>query len=334
MPAMLRVDVTRGSCVESQHYGHAYVVDADGTSLLEAGETETLVFPRSAIKAIQALPLIETGAADALGFSDAEIALACSSHNSEARHVTSATRMLAACGQDHSVLECGSQWPRQDEDIARLHREERLPTAINNNCSGKHAGFVASCHQMGVAPHGYSTPEHPLQREIKALMEDLCSVRLADSHRGIDGCSVPTYATPLSALAQAFAILFSGHRLGAERRKAAERLYRACTHDPFMVAGTDRFCTTVMAAFQGRVFVKTGAEGVFCGFVPELGVGIAVKCVDGATRASEAMMAAVLTHLLTEKLSDQQRNTLLSYCDKPLHNRRHIEVGRVRCTLS
>ena len=202
--------------------------------------------------------------------------------------------MLAKAGRGEADLECGCQVPSSPAAAQALVRAGLEPNQLHNNCSGKHSGFIClACHR-GLDPRGYVLPDHPAMREITATLEAMTGVSLGPEVRGVDGCSIPTYAIPIDRLALAFARFITGEGLPPERAAAARRLSAACMAEPFMVAGTDRFCTDVMAALPARVFVKTGAEGVFCAALPELGLGVALKCDDGGTRASETMMAAVI----------------------------------------
>jgi L-asparaginase II len=321
------VDVLRGAHVESRHRGAIAVVDAAGKVVFSLGDIARPTFPRSAVKVIQALPLVESGAADAYGLTDAELALACSSHGAEARHVETAAAMLAKAGRTEAALECGAHWPRRPEDIGAIHTAGAAkPTALHNNCSGKHAGFVCLACHAGVDPAGYIQPDHFVQREVTAALADVTGSLLGGDVCAIDGCSIPTYAMPLSAIAYGFAKLANGVGLAPVRAKAARRLFAAVMAEPFMVAGTDRFCTTFMAALPGRVFVKTGAEGVFCGAIPELGLGIAIKCDDGASRAAEVAMAAVTARLL--RLNGDPAVT--AFIEPGLVNWNGIKVGGLR----
>lgn len=326
------VEVTRGKVVESRHRGAIAVVDADGAVVAAIGDVARPVFPRSAVKALQALPLVESGAADALGYDEAELALACASHNGEERHVNSARIMLMKAGLDEDALECGSHWPARMEDIASLHRQDAEPCPLHNNCSGKHAGFLGLAKVMGVETRGYVDASHPVQREVKAAVEAMTGTSLGEDVCGIDGCSIPTYATPLRNLAQAFARFGTGQGLEKGRAEAARRLYDACIDEAWMVAGTERCCTSIMQAFGGRVFVKTGAEGVFCAAVPELGLGIALKCDDGATRASETMLAAVIDELVEQ--DEQEATELAPWLRPAVRTRKGFAAGEIRATAN
>ena len=258
------------------------------------GDAERAVYPRSAVKALQALPLVESGAADRLGLSDKEIALACASHSGSDDHVATARAMLAKAGRDERALECGVHWPLGEAEARALARSGGAPNALHNNCSGKHAGFVCLSCAMGVEPKGYVAPDHPVQREVAAAIAATTGARLSEEMRGVDGCAIPTYAVPLIALAHGFARLGTGEGLSPARRKAAARIRSAVAAHPLTVAGKGRFDTEVMSLLGAGAFTKTGAEGVFCAALPEAGLGLAVKADDGAGRAAQVMIAALI----------------------------------------
>ena len=321
------VEAVRGGLVESRHGGAVAVADADGKAVLALGDVERPIYPRSAIKALQALPLIESGAADRYGLGAEELALACASHGGEPGHIATAERMLAAAGLDATALKCGTHWPLHQPSTQALARSGGVAGAIHNNCSGKHAGFLCVACATGADPATYIQPDHPVQREIKSVLENLAGAPIADSARAIDGCSVPTWALPLNSLARAFARFGSGKGLERARSQAAVRLREACAAKPWHVAGTGRFCTEIMRALGARLFVKTGAEGTFCAALPELGLGIAIKCDAGSGRAAEVMMAVTIARFLT---SDADRSTLERFMRPTLRNWNGIAVGELR----
>ena len=291
------VEILRGGIVESRHRGAVSVFDGDGIEVLSLGDVNLPVFPRSACKLIQALPFIETGAADAYGFGDKELSLACASHSGEPEHAELAEAMLKRAGQSAATLECGTHWPFDAPVAIKLAQSGAVPNACHNNCSGKHAGFICtSCH-VGDDPKGYVNAAHPAQKRVRDAMAEVTGASHAAEACGTDGCSIPTYAIPLSNLAHGFAKMATGQGLSPTRAKAAKRLMQACMAEPFYMAGTKRFCTDIMAAAPSRVFAKIGAEGVYCAAIPELGFGIALKIDDGAFRAAELMVAAVIAHL-------------------------------------
>ncbi|WP_269932196.1 asparaginase [Aminobacter sp. HY435] len=325
------VEVLRGSLVESAHRGSFVVMDADGRNVAAAGDTGRPVFPRSAVKAIQALPFVESGAADAYGFGNREIALACASHSGEKPHTDVANAMLGKAGLDVGALECGAHWPDHETTVA-LARSGGSPTALHNNCSGKHSGFVCTCRHLGIDHRGYVRPGHRFQQMVRQAMEDVTGAAHNETNRGTDGCSIPTFAVPLDNLALGFARMTTGKGMSPERARAARRLLGACMAEPFMIAGTGRADTELMQAAPGRIFVKIGAEGVFCAAVPELGVGIALKSDDGAGRAAEAMIAAILAKLLA---SDHALAETLARASSPvLKNWNGIEVASLRPTAA
>ncbi len=321
------VEVLRGNVVESRHRGAIAVFDADGGAVMSLGDIDRPVFPRSAVKSIQALPFVESGAADAYGFGNREIALACSSHSGESEHAALAIAMLERAGLGADAFECGSHWSSQEHVLIEQARTLSEPTAAHNNCSGKHAGFLCTCAHLGHDPQGYVALGHPLQDAVKAAMEDVTGAAHKSDLCGTDGCSIPTYAVPLRALAQGFARMATGTGFAPERAKAARRIFAACMAEPFYVAGSGRSDTRMMEAGQGRIFTKTGAEGVFCAAIPEKGLGIALKCDDGATRAAEVMVAEVLAQLLK---GDALAGTLHEMARPVLTNRRGFEVGGLR----
>src|SRR5580704_6470734 len=228
------VEVWRGPLVESRHRGAVAVADADGKLVLSVGNVATPVFPRSAVKALQALALVETGAADRYGLSDEELALACASHSGEPAHVESVTRMLAKAGLDASALACGVHWPVSHAAAFALAKTG-APLALHNNCSGKHAGFLCLACAMGIDHVGYWRPEHPVQQGVRGVLEGLTGMALGPDLCAVDGCSVPTWAIPLKNLAHAFAKFATGQGLPPERADAAARLRAACAQNPWYV---------------------------------------------------------------------------------------------------
>ncbi len=326
------VEVRRGGLIESCHRGAVAVVDADGATVLAVGDVAKPVFPRSAVKPLQALPLVESGAAERYGLGDEKLALACASHSGEPAHVEVVTRMLSKAGLDASALACGTHWPSSQNAAFALARAGAAPSALHNNCSGKHAGFLCVARAMGIAHADYWRPEHAVQRSVRAVLEDLTGVALSDDCRAVDGCSVPTWAIPLANLARAFARFGSGHGLKPERARAAAQLRIACARKPWYVAGTGRFCTEIIGLLGPRVLVKTGAEGVFCGSLPQLGLGIAIKCDDGAGRAAEAITAALIARFLP--VDDAERTILVSLAGPTLRNWNGIEVGSLQVSAA
>jgi len=322
------VEVMRGARVESRHRGAGAVVDADGAVALMFGEIDEPVFPRSAVKALQSLPLVESGAADALRLSEAEIALACASHSGAPAHVETAAAMLAKAGLDAASLACGAHWPLGEEASRALSRAGQTPSPLHNNCSGKHAGFLCLARASGWETKGYEQAAHPVQRAAKAAIEDVTGTALGEDVCATDGCSIPTYAVSLRALALGFARLATGAGLAPRRAAAAKRIFAAAAANPAMIAGDGRFDTEVMRLFGPRVFVKTGAEGVYCAALPEFGFGLAVKVDDGATRAAQAMIATLISRFLP--VDEEDRARLEPFAAPVLRNWNGIAVGSLR----
>jgi L-asparaginase II len=330
------VQAWRGGVVESRHRGACAVLDADGRVLWSIGDIDLPVFPRSAVKLLQALPLVASGAADALGLDDAALALACASHGGEEPHVRTALSALRRAGLDQSALECGAHWPYYEPAARALAAAGRAPCALHNNCSGKHAGFLClGTHLAGgrdargfVA--GYVRREHAVMREVEHALQTATGWDLTRAPCGTDGCSIPTYAIPLRQLALAFARAGSGVGLPPGLAGAARRLRGAIAQFPFLVAGSERTDTLLMSALGQRLCCKVGAEGMYCAALPELGLGLALKMDDGAARAAEVALAALIQALLP--LDGAQAAAVAAWNPRPLTNWNALEVGALRAT--
>ena len=322
------VEVTRGNYVESTHEVDIIIADSSGKIASSYGDTDVHVFPRSANKSLQALPLVESGAADAFGFEDKHLALACSSHNAQPIHVTAATEMLHKAGLDGSCLECGAQLPKHPDDQAQLVRDGVEVQAIHNNCSGKHSGFLAFAKHTGLEIKGYIGFDHPVQKEIASVLEDVTGSKHGADNYGIDGCSIPTFKIPLQNLAIAYAKFGVGEDASKLRSKAMIRLRDACFKHPEMVAGDKRVCTKLMQILGNRAFVKVGAEGVYTMSLPELGLGVAMKSRDGSFRAVEVAVSQLACNLL--KLDEEACATMKQLTNPVLKNWNGIEVGAAK----
>jgi L-asparaginase II len=233
--------------------------------------------------------------------------------------------MLTAIGLDEKALECGTHAPSHGPSAAALIRAGKAPSPLHNNCSGKHANFLALAKHLGHDHHGYIGAKHPVQVAVGEALASLTGAAHGPQNCGVDGCSIPTYAVPLSSLALGFARLAAGVGVERSRAEAARRIYQAAVTEPFYVAGTGKICTDLMTALKGAALIKTGAEGVFCAAFAGLGLGVALKVDDGATRAAEAMIAAVVARLLPEHEEVTRRWT-----NAPVVTRRGAKVGEVR----
>lgn len=294
MAAAELVQLWRGGMLESTHRGHIVVCDEAGQVVQAWGDPERIIFPRSSCKMIQALPLVESGAADAAGLTDAHLALSCASHQGQQLHVDMAGRWLADLGLGETDLRCGAHEPYDRTERNRLIRADEAPCQLHNNCSGKHSGFLtANKHLRGGSE--YIEIDHPLQRAIRAATEEVTGETVAGY--GIDGCSAPNFAMSLAGLGRAMARFAGASEGGDTRQRAMARLRRSMAAHPDLVAGDGRACTELMQAMGGKVALKTGAEAVFVAMLPEQKLGIAMKIEDGNTRASEAALVGVLTML-------------------------------------
>jgi L-asparaginase II len=296
-PDPLAVLVRRGDRLESRHRVAYAVADAGGNLIHHEGEVREPVFPRSAVKPLQALPLVESGAAERFAVSERELALACASHGGEAMHTEIVAAWLARLGLDASALECGAHPPSHEPTARHLIETGEAPSALHNNCSGKHAGMLTLALHLGAPVAGYSQPDHPVQRRISAVLAEMSGASLEPP--AIDGCGVPTHPLPLANLAAAMARLTdpgpdTEHAPG--RAAACARIRAAMSAHPELVAGSGRACSLIMAAKPG-VLVKTGAEGVYVAALPGRGLGLALKVADGAGRASVVALLALLAGL-------------------------------------
>ena len=321
-------EIWRGGQLESIHTGAYVVVDPTGKVVLSGGDVDRPVFPRSAIKIIQALPLVLDGVADGLGLTSAELALACASHSGLPLHTETAFGMLSKAHLGIADLECGAHWPTQPQAARALASGGGEPNALHNNCSGKHAGFLCTAMFKAIRPGGYVCADHPIMQRVLECVETVLAADLSRATLAIDGCSIPTYAVPLRLLATGFARLASGVGLPQSYAEAALKLRSAVAAHPLMIAGPGQFDTLVTKHFGAAVFVKSGAEGVCCGAVPQEGLGFAVKCDDGAGRGMEAAVAALLQRVLGES------TFLEGLSSKPMHNWNGNLVGSITAALS
>lgn len=283
----------RGALVESIHRGRIAVCHASGGILDAVGDPEGYVYLRSSAKPFQALPLLLSGAADALRLSDEELAVVCASHNAEPRHLSAVRSILRKVGLSEGDLQSGTHPPLYAPAAARLARSGDEPRPIHGNCSGKHAGMLALCVHEGWDTVSYRKPDHPVQQKILGALAEICVVGRDEILVAGDNCGVPTFALPLKNVAIGFARLASGEGLEGELGVAARRIREAMRSNPFMVAGTDRLDTELMQATN--LLLKSGAEAVFAGGSPE-GWGIAIKVSDGSGRAVRPAALAALSN--------------------------------------
>lgn len=323
---------TRGTLVENRHRGAYAIVDAEGRVVAAAGDIERAIFPRSAVKSMQALAIAASGSLADFDLSDEELALACASHQGEDMHIAGVTHFLAHIGLGAGDLECGAHAPTSPAAREALRVRGEAPSALHNNCSGKHSGMLSVALALGVPTQGYVERDHPVQVAVRQALETVIGENLREDRCGTDGCSIPTWAAPLRAFAFGFARMATGRGLPEDMGKAATRLFDAATSHPLLVAGTGHPDALVMQAFAGRVMQKGGAEGVQCGAIRDKGWGYALKCDDGNMAASQAMMAALL--LRHADPDERQAAVLRRIARQPIRNVRGLEVGELRAVAS
>lgn len=321
------VEVWRGPILESIHRGHAVICDARGEIRASWGNPDLMFLPRSASKMLQAIPLIESGAADAMGLTTEHLALACASHQGAAIHTDRVQKWLAALGLDDSAFRCGPQEPSDRAARDGLIRDGNEPCQMHNNCSGKHTGFLSVTKHMGAGPE-YVDISHPLQLAVREAFEYMTG--MDSPGHGIDGCSAPNFATSLRGMARAMAKMAAGETGSDVRNLASARLVAAMAKHPELVAGEGRACTELMRAMGGAASIKTGAEAVFVAILPGQGLGIAVKIEDGGTRAAEAVIAALLAQL---GVLDADHPAAQKRLVGPIRNWRKIETGHYRVLI-
>ena len=316
------VEVWRGDLLECVHQGHAVVCDDTGQIIDAWGDPTALIYPRSSCKMIQALPLVESGAAANL--TDQQLAIASASHSAAAIHTDLVGGWLKGLGLDDDAFRCGSALPMDQTARNDLICAHTAPDQIHNECSGKHAGFLTLSKHLGGAAD-YELIDHPVQKAVKAAFEDVTGE--TSPMYGIDGCSAPNHACTLHGLARAMAFYASAHTRSDTRSMAAARLTQAMATCPEFVAGEGRACTDLMRAMNNKVAIKAGAEGVFVAIIPEKRIGIAIKVLDGATRGRDCVIAAILVKL---GVLDPNHPAAVAYLNPPIVNRRGLVTGFIK----
>lgn len=324
-------ETIRGNWVENRHRGAYVIVDAAGKIIDAQGDIERPIFPRSAIKSMQALPIFAREAEGKFHHSDEELALACASHHGEDVHVQTANNLLTRIGLSAADLECGAHMPTNAAARDALRASGENPSPLHNNCSGKHSGMLSVALAMGVPTAGYVGREHDVQKAVRAAVEAVIGESLTEGKCGTDGCSIPTFAAPLRAFAFGFARMATGQGISSQLATAAQRLFDAATSHPHLVAGTGHPDTLLMQAFKGRLMQKVGAEGVQCGAIRDKGWGYAIKCDDGHKEASQAMLAALL--LKHAEPDADQRKLLEGLAHQTIRSVRGAEVGELRAAF-
>lgn len=327
-------NVMRGGTLESVHRGTLIIVDGDGGKVAEIGDASVVTFWRSACKTLQAIPMITSGAADAFGLSEKEIALACASHSGQPIHTETARQMLEKIGLNEKDLRCGSQTPFDKATAKALIKADEKPTQLHNNCSGKHIGMLAFAKHIGANPETYLDFENPVQKMILETVSIFTETPFDEIKLGIDGCSAPNFAVPLASMALAFAKLVNPPAsFNEDLKNACRRIVAANIKYPDMIGGSERLDTKIMQVLEGKIICKVGAEGVWsAGILPsekwKNGLGIALKIEDGNDDRARSVIAIELLRQLGI-MTDEAEEVLSEFSPIILRNRMDLEVGEV-----
>lgn len=335
MKSEILANVIRGETIESVHRGHVVAIEGNGKVALSLGSPAMVTFFRSACKALQALPFITSGACDAFGYSEEEIALACASHSGEARHVRVGQLMLEKCGLMEAHLRCGAHLPFNEKEAERMLRAGEHPTQLHNNCSGKHAAMLAFAKHIEADLATYDLIDNPIQQEILKTISIFSEIPTEKIGIGVDGCAAPNFAIPLDAMAKSFLRLMSPpDSFPADIRAACGRLVSAMSNFPELIGGNERLDTILMQAASGKIISKVGADGVWlCGVLPSeqwpTGLGIAMKVEDGDDRRARPVVAVKLL----KNFGVLSNDDIPELSPMPIKNRRGDVVGRVEAAM-
>lgn len=332
MSSELLVEVTRNDTVESRHFGAAVVCDFKGNVVKSWGDFQSLIFPRSALKPMLAIHLVESGASDHYALSDAELSLACSSHQGEQMHQDLVASWLTRLGLTEDHLACGAVLPEHTESAHQLLASGQQGCRLHHNCSGKHTGFLTTALHLALSLDNYHQLEHPLQQLSLEILSDLADSDLKQYPMGIDGCGLPAPTMPLHKLAHATARFANPVDLSDSRAQAIYRLHEAITNEPLYIAGHGTVVSELNDVTKGAVLAKTGAEGIVTAALPGQGLGIALKIADGSARARSVALLAILDHI--DALSDEEKHQLQAHISPTILNSRGRVVGKIRPAAS
>ena len=319
------VNSWRGDVIENRHRGAIAVCDPNGRLIQSWGDVDALVYPRSAVKLLQALPLVESGAADHFHLDQAELALACSSHGAEPAHTEAVKRWLERIELDEEALECGPSAPSHEATAQAMLKQQRTHGRIHNCCSGKHTSMLTTSRYLGEETRGYIDREHPAQQRWFDALGEMADIDLRGLPWNRDGCGIPVIAMPLTAMATAFARVAVPDDLAPRRADATHRLANAIAENPFMIAGSGRQGSEIIALSGRRTLVKSGAAGVYVAALQQQGVGVALKIDDGNGQASEVAILSILRHL--GGLHADELAQLDGRCRVPISNTRGVITG-------
>jgi len=324
------VNLWRGNAIESRHRGSVAVVQSDGQLIMSMGDVLHHTFPRSAIKFLQAIPFVESGALEHYALKEEHIALACASHNGESVHVDLVSEWLERIDCDSSHLECGAELPIHEATKYELLARGEGPTRVHHNCSGKHAGILSTCLHLGDDIKDYRLYSHNANRRWFDVLESMSNTRVMQLPWGYDGCGIPCLALPLQRVALAMARFADAAGQSPERTNAIARIQSAVSNHFYLVAGKDRLCTELMQITAPKVLVKVGAEGCYTACIPEQGLGIAIKMDDGQDRGARVALGATLQAL--GLINNNIVVELEEYLNAELTNSRGDAVGRAEAS--
>lgn len=342
-PPQPLLELTRGSTIESLHFGSIALADSAGNLLRYYGDPHTVAFLRSSAKPFQALPFVEQGGAEHFDLTPAELALACASHETSDLHLQTVQRMQTKIGIREDHLQCGPHLPGDADKFRQVICEGITPTPNFNNCSGKHTAMLAFAKMRGLRLENYLAFDHPIQQDILKTLSELCDIETKDIELGVDGCSAPNFAMPLFHAALGMARMCDPRELSEARALACKKITNAMTSHPEMVSNFGEFDCELMKVGEGKIVTKRGAEGfqivgIMPGVIGERGVGIAFKVTDGdAGRMNDALQwsprvrPAVTLEILKQlnALNEAQWNALAKFGpEKELKNYAGIVTGK------
>jgi L-asparaginase II len=322
------VDIVRNGIIESCHRGSAVVVDNSGNVVFSIGDADRSIYPRSAIKPLQALPILESGAAQQFDLSLKEISLSCASHNSEDIHVDSVTQWLNRLGLGIDNLECGKAFPSYQKAAHQLIKEGKDASKAHHNCSGKHSGMLTLARHLVPEVQGYSAHSHVVQQAWMQTLSELINEDVSKMHWEQDGCGLPAIYMPMQKLALAFARFSEPEKQSDIRAAAMKKIIEALTRYPEMIAGSERCCSALIRETQGKVVAKLGAEAVYAGVVPHLNLGFALKVDDGSIRGCEVALGALLNKI--NALSNEENVRLKDFFNPSITNSLNHVTGEMR----
>ncbi|MDH3761068.1 MAG: asparaginase [Gammaproteobacteria bacterium] len=328
MPDQLLVEVTRNDVVESRHFGSAAVCDDRGNVLHGWGNIDKLIFPRSALKPLLAIDLVDSGASEHFGLSDAEITIACASHQGEPMHQQLVTAWLDRLELTEDQLACGADLPDDVDSAHKLLASGQRGCRVHHNCSGKHAGFLTMALHLKMSLQDFHLVDHPLQQLSMNGLSKLAGVNVLDYPTGVDGCGFPAPTMPLLKLALMVARFANPADLADARAQAIFRIQQAIIREPLYAAGHGTVVSELNQVTNGAVLAKTGAEGVLTAALPQQGLGIALKISDGSARARSAALLEILDHLGV--LADAEKQQLQAHISPQIENSRGLLVGEIR----